>query len=118
MSFNAKKYPSNWKKVSLIIRRLAHGCCEWCGQPCENLSVHHVGAPRPNGRKWKNGDPCDKHDIRRENLAALCWHCHSQTDAPSHANYAKRTARRKEKRERHRALGVGTGLVPYALVAA
>ncbi|HTI15104.1 MAG TPA: hypothetical protein VL461_11135 [Dictyobacter sp.] len=113
MSRTLKNYPANWKKVSLTIRRLACGCCEWCHTPCDNLSVHHIGAPRPDGRRVKNGNPGDKHDLRRENLAALCWQCHSQADAPAHAGYAKRRAKRKEKQEKHRALGVGTGLVLY-----
>ena len=55
---------------------------KWCGQPCNTLSVHHIGAPLATGTGWKRGNPCDKHDVRRENLAALCWTCHSTADQP------------------------------------
>lgn len=101
-----KKYPACWKKVSLIIRRLANGRCEWCRRRCQmwELSVHHLGAPYANG---KSGDPQDKHDIRHENLVALCSECHSAADAP----IFERCRRRPAQRERHAALGVGTGLI-------
>ena len=99
-------YPRCWKKVSLIIRRLAHGRCEWCRQRCRmwELSVHHLGAPYADG---KPGDAHDKHDLRRENLVALCWDCHRAADAKTYA----RCKERKAKREQHASLGVGTGLV-------
>jgi hypothetical protein len=105
------KYPRCWKRVSRIIRALAHGCCERCGRHCDNLSVHHIGTPyigRP-------GDKTDKHDIRRENLAALCYACHCELDGvdldTERRKFKKRKARRKNKLEAHRALGIGTGLV-------
>jgi 5-methylcytosine-specific restriction endonuclease McrA len=73
------KYPSCWPKVSRIIRRLANGHCEYCKKPVKftKLSTHHVGIPYAN----KPGGRHDKHDIRRENLAALCRICHIQADA-------------------------------------
>jgi 5-methylcytosine-specific restriction endonuclease McrA len=84
-----KNYPSNWKKVSRTIRRIAGNRCEWCqyclgecysdGQPVVRLSVHHQGAAYANGTP---GDPHDKHDLRRENLVALCDRCHFQADLP------------------------------------
>ena len=43
MALNFNKYPRNWPKVSRIIRRIADGLCERCGQPAH--SVHHIGAP-------------------------------------------------------------------------
>jgi 5-methylcytosine-specific restriction endonuclease McrA len=106
-----KNYPHNWKKISLTIRRLAHGQCEWCHVPCSNLSVHHIGAPRPNGRGWKKGNCQDKHDVRRENLVALCWPCHSAADAPGRFYAERHRAKKATKRAQHLALGVGTGLV-------
>jgi 5-methylcytosine-specific restriction endonuclease McrA len=107
-----QKYPRNWEKVSRIIRRLANGHCEWCGRACNNLSVHHIGVPfvgRP-------GDRHDKHDIRRENLAALCYPCHDQADHLSLVREQRkaRKIKRAAKRQAHQALGVGTGLVPVA----
>jgi hypothetical protein len=98
-------------RASRVIRRLAAGHCERCKRPCTTLSVHHIGAPRPTGRGWKNGDPCDKHDLRRENLAALCWSCHCASDEPIKSKCTGKRAKREAKRAAHRALGVGTGLV-------
>lgn len=100
------KYPRCWPRVSRIIRRLAHGRCEWCRRRCRmwELFVHHLGTSFTNGRL---GDPSDKHDIRRENLVALCWDCHRAADAP----LFELCKERKAKREQHANLGVGTGLI-------
>lgn len=107
----AWKYPRNWKKVSLLIRRLANGHCEWCGAECSNLSVHHIGVPWADGRP---NSPSNKHDLRRENLVALCWPCHQEADRPAHERWLARKAARYTKREVHRSLGIGTGLIPIA----
>lgn len=100
------KYPRCWPRVSRIIRRLANGRCAWCRQRCRmwELSVHHLGAPYASG---KPGDSSDKHDIRRENLVALCWDCHRTADAP----IFEQGKQRRVQRERHASLGVGTGLM-------
>ena len=83
-----KGYPRNWKKVSRTVRRVTGYRCEWCqrhqGERYPNgrvvtISVHHLGAAYANGRP---GDPHDKHDVRRENLVALCGQCHFQADLP------------------------------------
>jgi hypothetical protein len=99
-------YPRCWPRVSRIIRRLARGRCAWCHERCHmwELSVHHLGAPYADG---KPGDPHDKHDIRRENLVALCWDCHRMADAPIFERYKQRKGQRKQ----HASLGVGTGLI-------
>lgn len=105
------KYPRNWKRVSQIIRSLAGGRCEWCGNPCDSLEVHHIGTPWADGRP---GNHCDKHDLRRENLAAICFTCHNQAE---HVGAIRRKKRDQKKRRRarleaHQALGIGTGLMP------
>ncbi len=100
------KYPHNWPKVSRIIRRVAAGRCEWCHTECSTLSVHHIGTRWATGSGWKNGTSCDKHDVRRENLVALCWSCHSAADAPTREKI-------QAKRAQHAALGVGSGLILY-----
>lgn len=107
MAYNAN-YPRCWKKVSLIIRHLANGRCERCRRRCQmwELATHHLGTPYVNGRP---GDPHDKHDIRRENLVALCWECHRAADAP----IFEQAKHRREQHERHASLGVGTGLVVW-----
>lgn len=106
MAHNSK-YPSCWR-VSRIIRRLAHGRCERCHRRCRmwELSVHHLGLSYANG---KPGDPGDKHDIRQENLVALCWDCHRAADAP----VFERCQTCKAQRERHASLGIGTGLIVW-----
>ena len=113
-------YPHNWNKASLLIRRLANGICEWCHKPSDHLSVHHIGAPRPDGMGWKKGNASDKHDIRRENLAAICYTCHCSVDHLDKIKAKRKLqrAKRKQKHEQHAALGVGTGLILYTLPAA
>lgn len=111
-------YPSGWKRrISPTIRRLANGRCERCGMPCDQLSVHHRGVPFANGRP---GDKRDKHDIRRENLQALCFACHDELDHLRAVKRARkiRQAKRTAKYAAHQALGIGTGLVPCAPVFA
>lgn len=83
-----KNYPRNWKKASRTIRKAAGYRCEWCQMGAGErhpdgrvvtLSVHHQGAAYADGTP---GDPHDKHDLRRENLIALCDRCHFQADLP------------------------------------
>jgi len=79
------KYPRGWKKISRRIRELAGGRCEWCQRPCKltKLTTHHLGAPYANGIP---GNKCDKHEIRRENLIALCKPCHTDADNQKTSN--------------------------------
>jgi hypothetical protein len=110
--YTARKYPRCWKRASRIIRSLANGVCQRCGQACDFLEVHHVGAPFANG---KPGNPHDKHDLRRENLLPICYTCHDELEHVGAIRH-KQKARRKKRRARveaHRALGIGTGLVIY-----
>jgi hypothetical protein len=112
MPVDKKRYPTNWPKVSLLIRRIAGWCCEWCkipnGVPLPSgragkvvLTVAHLGTPYADGRL---GNKHDKHDIRRENLAALCQACHLRYDLDEHMEHAKETRQRK-KQERAYASG-------------
>jgi hypothetical protein len=112
MPVDKKRYPTNWRKVSLLIRRLAGWRCEWCkipnGAPLPSgragnvvLTVAHLGTPYADGRP---GNKHDKHDIRRENLAALCQACHLRYDLDEHIEHAKETRQRK-KREQAQAVG-------------
>ena len=99
-----KNYPRNWKKASRKIRHVAGNRCEWCqmgqgehhhdGQPVK-LSVHHLGAAYANGTP---GDPHDKHDLRRENLVALCDRCHFQADLPLLIEHKRKERLRKRGR--------------------
>lgn len=98
-------YPASWPKVSRTIRRIAGNRCEWCGiangAPLPSgrkgkviLTVAHLGMPYADG---KPGDKSDKHDIRRENLVALCQACHLAYDLPEHIAHAKETRARKKR---------------------
>lgn len=100
------KYPSNWKKVSKTIRRIAGNRCERCGSQ-KRLTVHHVGIG------YVNGLPSDKHDVRRENLQCLCVVCHDEIDhmLSISRDIKKKARRRRERLEHHRSLGIGTGLM-------
>ena len=105
---NPNRYPSCWPKVSRLIRALAAGRCEQCHKRSKGLSVHHKGVPFATGRP---GNKHDKHDIRRENLVALCPQCHDLEDDGACSGLRKRDFKRREKRRQHARLGVGTGLV-------
>jgi len=109
-SRHMRNYPSNWKKVSCLLRSHSDGHCQNCGKQRENLSVHHIGVAYPDGRP---GDPRDKHDLRRENLMVICFTCHDDVEhiRKRRAKWQKRQAKRRTKLEQHRALGIGTGLV-------
>ncbi len=97
-------YPHNWPKASRTIRRIAGDRCEWCGiangAPLPSgrkgrvvLTVAHLGTPYADG---KPGNKHDKHDIRRENLAALCQACHLRYDLADHIQHARETRQRKK----------------------
>ena len=111
-AYHLTKYPRGWRRASRIIQRLACGVCQKCGEPSDFLEVHHIGAPFASGRP---GDRHDKHDIRQENLMAICTTCHDELEQVRAIRKTRREKkkRRATKRMAHRALGVGTGLVPY-----
>ena len=100
MPVDWKRYPKNWKRVRAVIMRRAGGRCEWCG--AENykpnpvtgskvvLTTAHLGEPFA-----QNGDKHDKHDIRAENLAALCQRCHLNYDRDEHRENARRNREKK-----------------------
>ncbi len=97
MPMNRKLYPRNWPKISASIRfGRAQGRCEWCevkdGDPhpvtgsVVVLTVAHLGVAWPDGRP---GDKTDKHDVRPENLVALCQRCHLNFDRADHIEAAR-----------------------------
>ncbi len=102
-------YPQNWGKVGHVLRRVI-GCCERCGAT-QDLTIHHRGIPYADGRP---GCPHDKHDLRRENLQVLCIPCHDEIEPCRtwiREKKFRRRCERRAKRDMHRALGVGTGLM-------
>ena len=94
-------------------------CCERCGAPHEwvihrpaddpgrwdfeddvpeeretlvILTIAHIGAPHADGTP---GDKHNKHDVRPENLLALCQRCHLLEDLDDHVRHAAETRRRR-----------------------
>lgn len=61
------------------------------------LTVAHLGTVHADGTP---GDEHDKHDVRRENLAALCQRCHLNEDRADHLLHAAETRQRKRKAAR------------------
>lgn len=103
MAFDASRYPSNWKEISLRIREREGWQCKFCGakqgEPHPHtgstviLTVAHLGVPYPDGTP---GNPHDKMDVRDENLAALCPRCHLNYDRHEHLLNAAYTRWRKK----------------------
>ena len=102
-------YPRNWGKAAQVLRRVV-GHCEMCGSE-KDLTIHHLGIPFADGRP---NSPTNKHDLRRENLQVLCSACHDLIE-PCRLWIREQKEKRLRRRDRHRALGVGTGLVLYPL---
>lgn len=104
MPMDKTRYPRAWKKISLTIRRIAGNHCELCGVsngvPLPSgragrvvLTVAHLGTPYADGTP---GNKHDKHDVRRENLKALCQRCHLSLDRIDHIEQARATRQRKK----------------------
>jgi hypothetical protein len=122
MPMDKKRYPPEWAEISYQVKYEAEFKCEQCHIPNGaviqrlisdpftwrlnyrdgdtawskprkvTLTVHHIGAPYPDGRK---GDPHDKMDNRSENLICLCNRCHLLADLKSHIANAKRNRAQK-----------------------
>lgn len=102
MPIDMRRYPQDWKAISLAIRERDGWRCAHCGaaqgqpNPATGsiviLTVAHLGTPRPDGTP---GDKHDKMDVRPENLAALCQRCHLRYDIEEHVQNAAATRRRK-----------------------
>lgn len=103
MPVDWSRYPDNWREISLSIREREGWRCKWCGavngapHPVTGskvvLTVAHLGTEHGDGRP---GDKHDKHDVRPENLAALCQRCHLNYDRDEHMANARETRRRKK----------------------
>lgn len=102
MPMDKRRYPADWKAISLRIRERDGWRCKWCAaenrQPNPRtgsiviLTVAHLGTPHADGTP---GDKHDKMDVRDENLAALCQACHLRFDTQEHMQNAARTRRMK-----------------------
>lgn len=110
MPMDLARYPPGWRKISRVIRRVAGNRCERCGVangvPLPSgragrvvLTVAHLGVPLATGTGWRPGDKHDKHDVRRENLQALCQACHLREDLDDHIAHARATRQRKKREQ-------------------
>lgn len=117
-----KKYPANWREISLRIRARAGNRCEQCDAP----NGAWIRRRRNNPAIWEaatEGESANdiwmnpirvvlsvahlNHDTTintDDNLKALCQRCHLAHDASYHASNAKQTRARK-KDESARAAG-------------
>lgn len=86
MPIDYSEYPADWPEISKRIRtERAGNKCEWCG--AENGKPHPVtGSKVVLTVAHLNHE---KHDVRGENLAALCQRCHLGYDAKMHAHARK-----------------------------
>lgn len=119
-----KRYPANWKQISLAIRERDLNMCKFCGVPNGavgwrlpngNFHEYQPGYDESVPTDWKplkvvltvahlgtphaDGSPGNKHDkmdCRDENLAALCQRCHLRHDIDEHVQNAHATRRRKK----------------------
>ena len=102
MPVDMKRYPPNWKEISLRVKERDGWRCKFCGAQAYQpnpltgsiviLTTAHLGVPHPDGRP---GNKHDKSDVRDENLAALCQRCHLNYDRDEHKQNSAATRRRK-----------------------
>ena len=103
MPMDMRRYPPNWKQISLRIRERDGWRCKWCGAANGTpnprtgsivvLTVAHLGTAHVDGTP---GDKHDKLDCRNENLAALCQACHLRFDSDEHMANAAATRRQRK----------------------
>ena len=99
MPMDKSRYPQNWDEIATEVKERANWACQQCGlkhgeyierTPGKKIkivmTVHHVGAPKPDGTP---GDRHDKMDCRIENLLCLCQRCHWLADIDIHIEKAQ-----------------------------
>lgn len=80
MPIDISKYPYEWSKISIEVRKKAKNTCELCGAKNYKphwktgskviLTVHHIDGDTKNNSYY--------------NLIALCQRCHLRLDAQKH----------------------------------
>lgn len=99
-----KRYPKDWKQISLAIRERSGGQCECTGE----CGLHRM-TPGPRRCIERNGEPAKwakgkiiltvahlnhtPEDCREENLKAMCQRCHLRYDMELHQRHAADTRR-------------------------
>ena len=90
MPMDKKRYPKNWKDISLRIKQDAGWICQECGRQCRKPGEKFDTHKRTLTVAHMNHIP---EDISPNNLKALCAPCHLRYDAKHHAE-----SRRKQKK--------------------
>ena len=90
MPMDKKRYPKNWKNISLKIKQDAGWICQECGKQCRKPGEKFDTHKRTLTVAHLNHIP---EDIRNDNLKALCAPCHLRYDAKHHAE-----SRRKKRK--------------------
>jgi hypothetical protein len=104
---NKGRYPTDWKIVSLAIRRRSGGRCE-----CEGECGLHRTTPGPRRCEERNGEPAkwakgkivltvahldhQPENCHPSNLKAMCQRCHLRYDHDLHQRNAFETRRKKK----------------------
>lgn len=96
---NRKRYPADWKAISLAIKARAHWRCECTGE-C-GRGTHEGRCPNEHGQPaYGTGSMVvlttahlnhTPEDCRPDNLRAMCQGCHLHYDRDHHAATARRT---------------------------
>jgi len=66
MTYSEKLKDPRWQKKRLEIIERDNGCCRFCGDPTQPLSVHHF---KYKGEPW---------EVENEHLATTCNKCHKR----------------------------------------
>jgi 5-methylcytosine-specific restriction endonuclease McrA len=88
MPMDYKRYPKNWKAISLAIRERDKWRCKFCGVANGELHPITGGKVTLTVAHIDNPDPMD---VRDENLAALCNRCHIILDSAMHVQHRAET---------------------------
>ncbi len=92
MPMNRSLYPDDWERIALSVKGKADWKCQQCGKQCRRPGEPFDTHRRTLTVAHMNHIP---HDVRPENLKALCAVCHLKYDALHHAetrrNHGKRT---------------------------
>lgn len=112
MPFDRRRYPDDWKAITLAIRERAGDRCECegeCGRDHAGRCRSERGYPNPDtgsrvvitvAHLWRG--PCAEcHAVGRKcgepsHLKAMCQACHLAYDLPQHQANARRTRRARK----------------------
>lgn len=102
MPVDYKKYPKDWKAISLEVRARSGGQCE-CEGECDLHQGRRCEERGGEAAKWAKGKVVltvahldhDTTNSDRANLKAMCNRCHLRYDREHHQKNARATRERK-----------------------